>query len=180
MEVFKRSFSDNLPIGDTYSSQKNLYDAQIKIWHTITLEIRELMEEKLTHEEAIMLENFCKKIELAQGIFCAGGFDVTLERGALELIRIQALLVSMFMPNVFIERFDELSQLAIKGSINPTDKEIVLNKTDERIFTQLGRFGFSNDQFNEQVLSVDYLPVLELSSPIGDIKTLDILSWAIS
>jgi hypothetical protein len=68
----------------------------------------------------------------------------------------------------------------MKGTVEPTDESFELNSNDISILVALGQFGRVNDEYNEQSLSEDFLPLIELKTRIGDVSVEDVLVWATS
>jgi hypothetical protein len=161
-------------------SVADVYDAQVNILKTIRMEILDKVNNVLDKPEAQKMKNFLLKINMAEEIIMLGDDGRHLERGAIELLRIQAILASFFASKDIVERLDEISQLSMKSFREPETFMFNLSKKDVGMFEALGEFGFENDQYNEQDLSEDFLPFIDQNTQIGQYTASEVIEWSIS
>lgn len=158
----------------------DVYDAQAKMIKTIRMEIDEQICSRFDNAKAEQLRNFLSKVNIAETIVVLGDENRHLERGAIELLRIQAVLASFFAPQDIVDLFDELSQLSVKCFPEPEDIQFDLSTKDVAMFEALGEFGFENDEYNEQAISEDFLPYINPDTRIGQFAASEVIEWTIS
>lgn len=176
MESYRRDFSWHLPVAEGNKQPDKSIDYQA----LITAVKNEILE-AANAEEKIRLLRVFQVVDIATLIISFGCENELLERGAIELRRILPALVAFHFELDAVVLFDELAQIYMKGGFVPGDADkYALNEADTGFFEGLGKFGYAQDQFNEQYLSADFYPIVELETPIGDFTALQVSEWLIS
>jgi hypothetical protein len=96
MESYKRYYHAELPVNDTYMTAHDAYDSRIIAINKLWFEISELQDTNDSEENRLKVQKLLEKIAMAEAIVCCGSFDEITQRGAIELLRLQAVFASFF------------------------------------------------------------------------------------
>ena len=176
MQSYERDFSDMLPLAIDDRQPPTGVDIE-----GLMRIIRQEIEEEAVEGEADSLTNIFQKLDVASLMIGCGDPEDLLYRGAVELQRVIAGLVSQQFDLPVAYRFDELAQLYMKaGVVQPEAEDYDLSDREVVMFEALGSFGRENDRYNEQALSHDYCAIIDESTMFGDVDCDEMVTWLVS
>lgn len=177
MESFRRKFDWHLPTNSNEILGPETYKLKIKLTDVIISEINYQLLNMNNNELSVGIANLIKKINTSNSIIATGDERELIYRGAIEYLRLLPIFASKIAPEEIVQKIDELSQLQINCSFIPSEENSELTEKDCLMFEALGRFGKLNDIYNEEVLSLNYLPQMDLLDQVGDFRVFEVIDW---